>query len=136
MTHLAETAEEVAFCPGGGRGLVEPLYADLAVGLGTDSRLSAGDLDLWKDMACAVEDYGWSPAEAVAVATRGGSRVLDLSDRGALAPGKRADTLGVRLAPGRDVWERLLSEPRPAALWLAGEPVYGPDAANAISNAG
>jgi len=106
----------------------ELLHAGLAVGLGTDSRLSAGDLDLWKDVICAVEDYGWSPAEAVAAATSGGGRVLDLKDRGALLPGRRADILAVRLGTAADLWERVLADPRPAALWLSGRPMFGSNA--------
>jgi len=98
------------------------------VGLGTDSRLSAADLDLWKDVVCAVEDYGWSPAEAVAAATSGGGRVLDLKDRGALLPGRRADILAVRLGTAADLWERVLADPRPAALWLSGRPMFGSNA--------
>lgn len=98
-----------------GRALWE---AGVTLGLGTDSALSAGDLDLWADVVCAVEDYGWSPREAVAAATLGGAAVLGLP-RG-FAPGNPADILAVSLSEGRDVWDRLLAAPRPLALWLGG----------------
>lgn len=98
------------------------LTAGAKVGLGTDSRLSAGDLDLWKDVMAAVEDYGWSPAEALAAATRGAAKVLGLADRGALASGRRADILAVRLGSGADPWERAMAGEEVRALWLAGEP--------------
>jgi cytosine/adenosine deaminase-related metal-dependent hydrolase len=101
-----------------GRALLE---AGAPVGVGTDSRLSAGDLDLRNDVVAAVEDYGWSPAQALAAATRGASQVLGLSDRGALVPGRRADILAVDLGPGRDPWERAVAGGKVRGLWLAGD---------------
>ena len=89
--------------------------------MGTDSRLSGGDVNLWQDVVCAVEDYGWSPAEAVRAATLGGARVFGVGrERGAFAPGRRADILAMPLERGQDLWDRVLADPRPAAVWLAG----------------
>ncbi|MDW7709058.1 MAG: amidohydrolase family protein [Deferrisomatales bacterium] len=101
-----------------GRALLE---AGVPVGLGTDSRLSAGDLDLRRDAAAAVEDYGWSPAEALWAATRGSARVLGLADRGALVAGARADILAVRVGAGLDPWEQVLAGEAVEALWIRGE---------------
>ncbi|MEW6488751.1 MAG: amidohydrolase family protein [Thermodesulfobacteriota bacterium] len=96
------------------------LAAGAPVGLGTDSRLSAGDLDLRNDVVAAVEDYGWSPAQALTAATRGAAQVLGLRDRGALVPGGRADILAVDLGSGRDPWERAVAGGEVRGLWLAG----------------
>ncbi|MHB8767112.1 MAG: amidohydrolase family protein, partial [Deferrisomatales bacterium] len=127
VDRVARRGAGVVLCPRSNRHLgvgVAPgrelLARGVAVGLGTDSRLSAGDLDLWQDAIAAVDDYGWSPAEAVAAATRGGPAVLGLADRGTFAPGRRADILALPLSPGADLWEGMLADPRPAALWLAG----------------
>lgn len=108
-----------------GRALLD---AGVTIGLGTDSRLSAGDLDLRKDVVAAVEDFGWSPAEALAAATQGGARALGLSDRGALVPGRRADILAVRMGSGRDPWERVVAGAAAEVLWLRGER-YRPEGA-------
>ncbi len=105
-----------------GRELVD---AGVRVGLGTDSVLSSGGLDLWDDAVAAVDDYGWSPAEAVGAATRGGAAVLGLAARaGVLAQGRRADRLAAQLGGGRGVWERLLAARTAEVIWLSGETVY------------
>ncbi len=102
------------------------LDAGVAVGLGTDSPLSSGGLDLLGEMRVAVEDYGWRPEEAVRAATRGGAAVLGLGRAvGAFVPGARADMLALPLGPGRDPWERVLAGERPAAVWSGGRPVAG-----------
>lgn len=105
-----------------GRGLRD---AGVRVALGTDSALSSGSLDLWEDVEEAVDQYGWSPAEAVEAATLGGASVLGFEgEGGALTPGRRADILAARLGEGRGVWDRLLCAPRAEAVWLSGEAVY------------
>ena len=97
------------------------LDAGVSVALGTDSVLSSGDLDLWKDLVCSVEDYGWRPQEALRAATIGGARVLGLGGEvGAFAPGRRADILAASLGAGRDLYEGILAESRPVGLWIEG----------------
>jgi cytosine/adenosine deaminase-related metal-dependent hydrolase len=102
----------------GGRALLD---AGIAVGLGTDSVLSAGSLDLWQDVVAAVEDYGWSPQEAVRAATLGSARVLGIDGEvGRLDSGLRADLVAVSVVPGADPWEAVLSAPVVRAMWLGG----------------
>ena len=127
---LARTGTGVVLCPRSNRRLsggVAPgaalLRAGVRVGLGTDSALSAGSLDLWEDARAGMEDYGWSPAEALRAATRGGAEVLGLGAvTGRFARGLRADILAVPLGAGSSPWERVLDGARAAGLWLAGLP--------------
>ncbi len=88
------------------------------VGLGTDSAVSSGSLDMLEEMRCAlllqraVHRTGRVPCrarEALEMATIGGARALGLADRiGSLRPGYEAD-IGVlalgsrRFAPINDV---------------------------------
>ncbi len=134
---LARTGTGVVLCPRSNRRLSggtapggELLRAGVRVGLGTDSVLSAGSLDLWQDVRAAVEDYGWSPAQALRAATRGGAEVLGLGAvTGRFAPGLRADILAVPLGSGSGPWERVLDGGRAARLWLGGrtEPQAAPE---------
>ncbi|GAB4251052.1 amidohydrolase family protein [Deferrisoma sp.] len=127
---LARSGTGVVLCPRSNRrlsGRAAPgrafLDAGVPVALGTDSVLSSGDLDLRADAAAAVDDYGWSPEEAVRVATRGGAEVLGLgAGVGRFSPGARADMMAVPLE-GRDPWETVLGGGRVEALWLDGEAV-------------
>ncbi|GAB4259352.1 MAG: amidohydrolase family protein [Deferrisomatales bacterium] len=136
VERLARSGAKAVLCPRSNRllsGRAAPgralLDAGVTVALGTDSALSAGDLDLWQDVRCAVEDYGWSPGEALRAATLGGARALGLDgDRGALTPGRRADLVVRPLGPGADPWERLLGAGPPAAVWVGGRPAAGPAA--------
>ncbi len=125
---LARTRTGVVLCPRSNRRLsggTAPggalVRAGVRVGLGTDSLLSAGSLDMWEDVRAGVEDYGWSPAEALGAGTRGGAEVLGLGAvTGRFAPGLRADILAVRLGAGSSPWERVLDGGRVARMWLAG----------------
>ena len=102
----------------------EFLKAGITVGLGTDSVLSSGSLDLWEDIRAAVEDYGWTPAEALSAATRGGAEALGVGSRaGRFGRGGCADILVVELGPGRDPWEQVLDGGRLLAVWFGGRPV-------------
>jgi 5-methylthioadenosine/S-adenosylhomocysteine deaminase len=102
----------VAHCPtsnaklaAGVARLPEFLAAGLRVGLGTDGPASNNDLDLWEELRLAVllarlkaQDAALLPApEALALATRGGAAALGRDDFGALAPGRWADMVLVRL---------------------------------------
>ncbi len=131
VERLRKKGVAVVLCPRSNRrlsGRPAPgrafLDAGLKVGLGTDSVLSSGSLDLWEDMRAAVEDYGWKPAEALWAATRGGAEALGIAPRvGRFGPGARADILVAELGPGRDPWERVLGGGRPVGVWFGGRPV-------------
>ncbi len=143
VERVARRGARVVLCPRSNRNLgvgTAPgrafLDAGVAVGLGTDSLLSAGDLDLWKDIRQAVSDYGWSPAEALDAATRGGCEVLGMADqRGRFASGRRADILAARLSKGGEPWEAVLEESRPEALWLGGMLRFGDPALRSVEYA-
>ncbi len=137
---LARRQASVVLCPRSNRRFGSArapgrafLEAGVVVGLGTDSRLSAGTLDLWQDVGAAVEDFGWTAQEAILAATGGSARALGLADRGTLVPGRRADILAVRLGPGRDPWERAVAGARSEALWLGGRQALAPARAKAPS---
>ncbi len=127
---VARSGAGVVLCPRSNRrlsGRAAPgralLDAGVPVALGTDSVLSSGSLDLRADAAAALDDYGWSPEEAVRAATRGGAEVLGLGTRvGRFSPGARADMMALPLE-GRDPWEAVLGAGRVEALWLDGEAV-------------
>jgi 5-methylthioadenosine/S-adenosylhomocysteine deaminase len=72
--------------------------AGLALGLGTDSPASGGDYDLRAEArACAGDDL--SAADRLRLATLGGAEVLGVAGEvGGLAPGLRADLIGLRPA--------------------------------------
>ena len=81
------------------------LSAGVAVGLGTDGAASNNDQNLWSEIDTAAKlhkvatgDPTALPAEeALALATIGGARALDMEDEiGSLEPGKRADLIVVR----------------------------------------
>jgi cytosine/adenosine deaminase-related metal-dependent hydrolase len=119
----------VALCPRSNRRLgvgVAPgralLKAGVEVGLGTDSSLSAGDLDLFQEMLAAVDDYGWTPAEALRAATLGGARLLGLEGTcGAFSEGASADILALGLNTGNgDVFSRIFSNGTRRGMFLGG----------------
>jgi len=129
---VARSGAGVVLCPRSNRRLSgrpapgrDFLDAGVPVGLGTDSVLSSGSLDLWADVAAAVEDYGWTPREALETATRGGARVLGLGGGAAcFAPGASADILAVR-ARGPDPWGAVLADRQVVGMWLGGRSVPG-----------
>ena len=108
---LAQAGVGVAHCPRSneylhcGRAPLPALReAGVPVGLGTDSPASGGDYDVRAEArACARMhgDAAGSPEALMALATIGGARVLGLdAEVGSLAPGKRADLVALRTAPG------------------------------------
>jgi 5-methylthioadenosine/S-adenosylhomocysteine deaminase len=108
---LARRGVGVAHCPqsnmkiaAGIAPVPEMLAAGVAVGLGTDGAGSNNDLDLWQEVDTAAKlhkvaalDPTVLPArEALALATIGGARALDLDGEiGSLEAGKRADLIVV-----------------------------------------
>lgn len=80
--------------------------AGIAVGLGTDSMVSANSADFFEEMRFALynarareqDPLALTARRALELATLGGARVLGADDElGSLQPGKRADFIGVRL---------------------------------------
>jgi 5-methylthioadenosine/S-adenosylhomocysteine deaminase len=108
---LARRRVKVSHCPESNLKLaagVAPLPAwldhGLRVGLGTDGAASNNNLDLWGEISLAARLHKvWHrdptllpAAQAVALATREGARVLGLgAATGTLAPGKAADLIAV-----------------------------------------
>ncbi len=65
---------------------------DIPMGLGTDGRLSTSDLDLRAEARCAMQQHGWSAAQALKAMTLDGARVMGMAEAiGSLTPGKWAD---------------------------------------------
>lgn len=134
---LAARGTPVAHCPcsnaGHGHG-VAPLGALLAaglrVGLGTDSVLSVGALDLWAEMRAARHLAGLTPGQALGLATLEGARLIGAeSEVGWLGAGAFADLIAVQLASGPEdqpVEARLLasSPGNVLATFASGRPVY------------
>jgi 5-methylthioadenosine/S-adenosylhomocysteine deaminase len=110
---LARREVKVSHCPesnlklaAGVAPLPELLAAGVTVGLGTDGAASNNNLDLWGEMSLAARLHKvWRldptllpAAQAVALATREGARVLGLEEAvGTLTPGKEADLIVVDL---------------------------------------
>ncbi len=105
---LAGRRARVCLCPGSNRFLGvgrAPLPGFLQRGLlpalGTDSLASNEALDLWREMKLLSSEHpGVHPETVLAMATIGGAAAFGLEGEfGSLLPGRRADILGVRLAP-------------------------------------
>ncbi len=134
---LAARRTPVAHCPcsnarhGHGQApLSRLLAAGVRVGLGTDSVISVGQLDLWAEMRAAAALAGLAPGQALALATIGGARLIAAdAEVGWLGAGTFADLIAVELAPeARDqpVEARLLAA-RPGnvlATFASGRPVF------------
>ncbi len=65
---------------------------------------------------------GFSPREAIMVATRESAKLLGLDDRGVLAPGRRADFIVLEADPLQDITHTRGI----VAVWQAGQRVAGP----------
>ncbi len=87
--------------------LAKMLSAGVSLALGTDSRASSPDLNLWAEVQCAAARHPDVPPRAVLeMATRGGARALGCAhELGSLAPGKVARLLAVELP------DRLAADP-------------------------
>jgi aminodeoxyfutalosine deaminase len=92
--------------------------------LGTDSRASNPDLDLFAEARFLAAGHPDVPrAELLAMVTREAAVALcgNEADFGTLAPGQRADLAVIRLPPGGgDPWERLFAPASVVVATLAG----------------
>ncbi len=111
MRFIAESDTAVAHCPRSNARLltgIAPIYElrrrGVRIGLGTDSVVSSGSLDLWEELRFAAlaqraHAYTAQPSwrDWVAIATLEGARSLGLAEQiGSLEVGKRADVIAVR----------------------------------------
>ena len=134
---LAETGAAVAVCPlsnqahGHGKApLSSLLKADIRVGLGTDSEVSVGTLDLLAEARAASDLAPLSADALIELCTMGGARALGLDGEiGSLRRGKWADCTVIRLktGPGSPAEHVLGSSPSDVMLTcLGGRDVYRP----------
>ena len=120
----------VAFCPRTHAYFGHPTYplaamldAGVCVVLGTDSRASNPDLSLWGEVQFAAARYpAVAPATWVRMATLDGATALGVGDEvGSLTPGKRADFVALRCAPGNDPHLTVTeSGGEPIGVWVEG----------------
>lgn len=107
---LASTGCRIAACPVSNRahGHGDPpitlwLENGVEVGVGTDSVVSVGDLDLFREIDAFQSIHAGKPSDALDLMTRKGAQVLGLEDQlGALQPGFWADLCMVEIGPGED----------------------------------
>jgi imidazolonepropionase-like amidohydrolase len=69
---------------------------------GTDA-IGGSTANLPEELALLVNRAGLTPLQAIAAATFNNARALGLSDRGLLAPGRRADVVVLSRDPSRDI---------------------------------
>jgi len=131
IARLAETGAGVAHCPGSnmrlGSGIarvVEMRRAGVRVGLAVDGSASNDASHLLGEARLALllqrvakGAEAMSVVEALEMATSGGAAVLGRDDIGALAPGKAADLIGIRL--DRLEYAGAWLDPLPATLLCA-----------------
>ena len=118
LRRLADRGAFLVTCPrsnawtGVGHPPVERfLRAGVRLAVGTDSLASVPDLNLFSELALMRRLAPSAPARRLlACATLHGAEALGFGDElGAIAPGRRADLIGVRIPPGvGDVEEYLL----------------------------
>jgi 5-methylthioadenosine/S-adenosylhomocysteine deaminase len=107
---LADSGAAVAHCPlsnhahgHGAAPLSSLLQAGIRVGLGTDSEVSVGRLDLLAEARAAGDLAGLAAYDLIALCTLGGARALGLdTETGSLRPGKWADCAVIRLGKGME----------------------------------
>jgi cytosine/adenosine deaminase-related metal-dependent hydrolase len=136
VARLAAAGAAVAHCPRSNRRhghgdapLSRFLDAGLRVGLGTDSVVSVGQLDLLAEARAARTLGGLSADRALALVTLDGARALGLDgELGSLAPGKWGDVVIVRLRGDEgSPAEGLLTSAAEdvVATYLGGRQVFG-----------
>ncbi len=122
----------VVFCPRTHRWfrrhrypLAEMLDRGVAVAVGTDSRASSPDLNLWAELQAIAADYPETPLPLVlALGTTMGAEALGRTPpRGRLAVGAPAMLSIIGLAPGKgEPFTRLFDRhSRPIGRWLPGD---------------
>jgi cytosine/adenosine deaminase-related metal-dependent hydrolase len=135
---LARAGAAIAHCPLSNRAhghgaapLAAFLDAGLRVGLGTDSVVSVGTLELLSEARAARELAGLDAARTLALATIEGARALGLGEEiGSLRTGKWGDVVVIRpnatLRPDSPVEERVLAgAPHEVlATFVGGRDVY------------
>lgn len=81
--------------------LRELLAAGIPVALGTDSRASNPDLDLWAELQTVAAEFPDIPAGTLLqMATQGGAQALDSPEAGTLAEGKLANLVAIKFPAG------------------------------------
>ncbi len=134
IRRLADSGAAVAHCPLSNRAHahgVAPLTAYLAagvrVGLGTDSVVSVGELDLLAEARVARALASLAAEETMELCTLGGARALGIdSETGSLRSGKWADFTVIRLRGKGTPVERVLASSRKDVLltYVGGREVY------------
>ena len=131
LRRLADSGAFLVTCPrsnawtGVGHPPVERfLQAGVRLAVGTDSLASVPDLNLFSELALMRRLAPSAPARRLlACATLHGAEALGFDDElGAIAPGRRADLIGVRIPPGVDDVEEYLLGGVTAdrIVWLGG----------------
>lgn len=97
---------------------IDRLHAKVPILFGTDSTLTSG-WNAWDQIRMARDSHLISDSKLLATLTTAPAKAWDLHDRGALAPGKIADLVIARLAPGLTGMEAFFSlNPRDLLLVL------------------
>jgi 5-methylthioadenosine/S-adenosylhomocysteine deaminase len=134
---LANAGAAVAHCPRSNRAhghgdapLAALLAARIRVGVGTDSVVSVGELDLLAEARAARALAGLDAGQALALCTVGAAGALGLeAETGGLRPGKWGDCVVIRYPPGASTAvpeeAALASGPRDVlATYVGGRDVY------------
>ncbi|WP_394839136.1 amidohydrolase family protein [Pendulispora rubella] len=98
--------------------------AGISIGFGADSGgtpLRVPGVSEHRELALMVE-AGLTPLQAIRMATRHAAALLQLGDRGVLAPGKRADFIVLDADPSHTI----ANTKAISAVWHRGRPVRGP----------
>jgi cytosine/adenosine deaminase-related metal-dependent hydrolase len=135
IRRLADSGVAIAHCPlsnrthgHGAAPLAAMLDAGLRVGLGTDSVVSVGRLDLLAEARAAGSLASLSADQLIELCTLGGARALGVdSEAGSLRPGKFADCTVIRVPAGRRTAAELVLASSPSDIlrtYVGGREVY------------
>jgi len=106
-----------AYFPHAPYPLAKLLTAGVTVALGTDSRASNPDLNLFEELRFAAAHHAIAPDQLVALATLGGAKALGRDhELGTIAPGKSANLTVMRLPNDEADPYELLFDPHSAAV--------------------